>query len=60
MKRNVICPNCGFEFIADEICQSGEHNLDKREKQVEEACAKAARTGNREDLNEYLRLRRNL
>lgn len=55
------CTNCGLELSHKEVCESGGHNCeDKSEESIlEKAAKKVARTGNRSDLQEYLKLRRN-
>jgi len=54
------CPKCGLELSFEEVCNSSGHSHKEiLQTEVEKAAQKVARTGNREDLQEYLKLRRN-
>lgn len=56
MKTKIKCPNCGNQMeVVEETIAEGE-----REIALEKAAKKAATTGNRKDLHEYLKLRRRL
>ncbi len=56
MAENIKCDDCGAILTCPNGCRPKLHTCDE---ELEKAAKKAARTGNRTNLQEYLKLRRN-